>query len=124
MGNVRVALGLLLGIWMLIDGVHAFATGSYITPPGGAYDRSLGPWAWALGLMQIDPLGTSAKLAFVLLGLIWLVHARNVAVNKVIFPAAILLGVLTLWYLPFGTIIAAVELLALFLNAGRKKATR
>jgi hypothetical protein len=114
---------LLLGIWMLIDGVHALATGTYITPAGGAYDGSLGPWAWALGLMQIDPLGLPAKLAFVLLGLIWLVHVRNIAVNKVILPAGIALCVLTLWYLPFGTIIAAVELLALVLPAfGRKRA--
>ena len=111
--NVRAALGLLLGIWMLVDGVHALATGSYIVPSGGAYDGQLGPWAWALGLMQIDPLGLPAKLAFVLLGLIWIVHVRNIAVNKVIFPAAIALCVLTLWYLPFGTIIAAIELLAL-----------
>ncbi len=119
--NVRAALGLLLGIWMLVDGVHALATGSYIVPAGGEYAGTLGPWAWALGLMQIDPLGTPAKLAFVLLGLIWLVHVRNVAVNKVIRPAAFALCVLTLWYLPFGTIIAVIELLALLAPAFARK---
>ncbi len=123
--NVRLALGVLLGIWMLVDGVHALATGSYIVPSGGEYAGQLGPWAWTLGLMQIDPLGTPAKLAFVLLGLIWLVHVRNIAVNKVILPAAILLCVLTLWYLPFGTIIAVIELLALLVPVfTRKKAAR
>jgi hypothetical protein len=119
--NVRLALGLLLGIWMLVDGVHALATGSYITPSGGQYAGQLGPWAWALGLMQIDPLGTPAKLAFVLLGVIWLVHVRNVAVDKVILPAGIALCVLTLWYLPFGTIIAVIELLALLLPVVTRK---
>jgi hypothetical protein len=122
--NVRAALGLLLGIWMLIDGVHALATGSYITPTGGAYDGTLGPWAWALGLMQIDPLGMPAKLAFVLLGAIWLVHVRNISVNKVILPAAIALCVLTLWYLPFGTIIAVIELAALLVPKFARKPAR
>ena len=74
---------------MLIDGIHALATGSYIAPAGGEYSGQLGPWAWVLGLMQIDPLGMPAKLAFVLLGLIWLVHVRNIVVNKVILPAAV-----------------------------------
>jgi hypothetical protein len=121
--NVRVALGLLLGIWMLIDGLHALVTGSYISPAGGEYAGTLGPWAWALGLMQIDPLGTPAKLAFVLLGAIWLVHVRNIAVNKAIRPAAILLCILTLWYLPFGTIVAVIELVALLVpTLNRKKA--
>ncbi|HTA38531.1 MAG TPA: hypothetical protein VK760_05625, partial [Candidatus Acidoferrales bacterium] len=65
-----------------------------------------------------------AKLAFVLLGLIWLVHVRNIAVHKVILPAAIALCVLTLWYLPFGTIIAAIELAALVIPMFNRKATR
>jgi len=109
---------------MTLEGIHALATGSYIVPAGGEYVGTLGPWAWALGLMQIDPLGTPAKLAFVLLGVIWLVHVRNIAVNKVILPAAILLCVLTLWYLPFGTIFAVIELLALLVPVFNRKNVR
>jgi hypothetical protein len=114
MKNVRIALALLLGLWMLVDGAHALVTGTYITPSGGTYAGSLGPWATVLSAMQIDPLGTPAKLAFVLLGVIWLVHARNIIRNKIIRPAAIALCVLTLWYLPFGTIVAVLELIAEF----------
>jgi hypothetical protein len=114
---VRIGLCLLLAIWFLVDGITALTTGNYITPSSGAYAGSLGPWASALWAMNIDPLGQPAKIAFVLLGIIWLVHARNVIVRKVVRPATVLLCVLTLWYLPFGTIVAIEELLSEFVPA-------
>lgn len=120
----RIALSLGLGVWMLADGIHALVTGTYVTPASGEYAGSLGPWATALTAMQIDPLGTPAKLAFVLLGLIWLVHTRNLVVRKVVRPAAILLCILTLWYLPFGTIVATLELLAEFVPALNRATNR
>jgi hypothetical protein len=120
---VRIALSLVLGSYMLIDGIHALVTGDYITP-AGAYAGQLGPWAAALSAMQIDPHGTPAKLAFVLLGTIWLVHTRNIVVRKVIRPATVVLCVVTLWYLPFGTIVAVEELLAEFVPALRRATTR
>jgi hypothetical protein len=121
---VRIALSFVLGAYLLIDGIHALVTGDYITMSSGAYAGQLGPWATALSAMQIDPHGQPAKLAFVLLGVIWLVHTRNIAVRKVIRPATILLCVLTLWYLPFGTLIAIEELLAEFVPALRRATTR
>jgi hypothetical protein len=120
----RIALCLLLGVWFLVDGIHALVTGNYITASSGTYAGSLGPWASALWAMGIDPMGQPAKIAFVLLGIIWLVHARNVIVRKVVRPATVLLCVLTLWYLPFGTIIAIEELLSEFVPALNRATTR
>jgi len=113
---VRIGLAALLGMWMLVDGTHALLTGSYI---GG----TLGPWAAFLNAMHVDPLGTPVKLAFLVLGISWLVHLRNVVVRKVIRPATIVLCVLTLWYLPFGTITALFELAAEFVPALRRAST-
>jgi len=121
---LRVALALLLGGYLLIDGIHALVTGNYIAPPSGAYAGQLGPWASALSAMQIDPLGTPAKIAFVLLGAIWLVHTRNIARRKVIRPATVLLCILTLWYLPFGAIVATLELLWEFVPALHRATNR
>jgi hypothetical protein len=120
----RIALALLLGGYLLLDGIHAFATGNYITPSSGAYAGQLGPWAWALSAMQIDPHGTPAKIAFVLLGAIWLVHTRNIVARKVIRPATILLCIMTLWYLPFGTIVATLECLMEFVPPLHRATTR
>jgi hypothetical protein len=113
---VRIALATLLALWMLADGTHALLTGSYIT-------GTLGPWAAVLSAARIDPLGTPVKLAFLVLGISWLVHVRNVVVRKVIRPATIVLCVLTLWYLPFGTITAVFELAAEFVPALRRAST-
>jgi hypothetical protein len=116
----RIALSLLLGAYMLVDGMHALVTGTYITPGSGAYAGQLGPWASVLSAIGIDPHGLPVKLAFVVLGISWCVHTRNIVVRKVIRPATIVLCVLTLWYLPFGTLIAIEELLCEFVPPLRR----
>jgi hypothetical protein len=94
-------VGLLNGAWMLIDGAYVLFNGKYIGP------EKPGPWASLLSLAGVDVFKLGP--AFILFGIAWLVFvgafwmetswARNLG---------LVLSVLTLWYLPVGTIISIV----------------
>jgi hypothetical protein len=104
---------------MLVDGTIALATGYYFWPANGGHAR-LGPWALVVGAVGIDPHSLLMKLIFLVFGVAWLVHAGFVAADRRNPVATVLLAILTLWYLPFGTLVAIVELCAV---AFRKKAS-
>lgn len=65
MKYVVIALSLLNGLWMLIDGVYVLANGKYIGP------EKPGPWASLLSLTGVDVFKLGPL--FVLFGLAWLV---------------------------------------------------
>jgi len=106
MRYVVIVLSLINGLWMLIDGVYVLANGKYIGP------EKPGPWAFVIGLTGIDVYKLGPL--FVLFGVAWLsfvggfftgaTWARNFG---------FILSLLTLWYLPFGTLISLVVLIAL-----------
>lgn len=103
MRYVVAGLALINGLWMLIDGVYVIANGKYIGP------EKPGPWASVVGLTGIDVFRLGP--VFVIYGLAWLVFA------VAIFNGAnwartmgLVLPILTLWYLPFGTLISIVIL--------------
>ncbi len=107
---VRVVLCVLLGGYMAVDGTHALVTGDYITASSSAYAGKLGPWALLLQAVHLDPHSLAVKLAFVVFGLIWLFHATRVYAGRVMLRPAVFLCIITLWYAPFGTLIALFEL--------------
>ena len=101
-----IGLSLINGLWMLIDGIYVMMSGKYIGP------EKPGPWASVVFLIGIDVFKLGPL--FVLFGLAWLVF------GGAIFSEAswarifgVVLSVLTLWYLPFGTLISIVVLIAL-----------
>lgn len=106
MRYVVIAISLINGLWMLIDGVYVMAAGKYIGP------ERPGPWASLVLLTGIDVFKLGPM--FVLFGIAWLAFAAafllesNWARNF-----GIILSVLTLWYLPFGTLISIIVLVAL-----------
>jgi hypothetical protein len=120
---VVLLLALVMGAWLLFDGIRAFATGSYTTPTSGEFAGQLGPWARVVAAIGLDPHGVVVRAVHLLLGASWLAVAAGVLrrrpwASRVLLVAA----VLTLWYLPVGTI-AAVVVIALLLVRRRSPAS-
>lgn len=99
-------LGFLNGAYMLIDGFFVILKRKYIGP------EKPGPWAnlfykFNIDVFKIGPL-------FILFGLLWLIFIFGLWTNKYwTFPLGILISIMTLWYLPFGTIISLIVLILL-----------
>jgi hypothetical protein len=96
---------------MLFDGMHRLLAGSYF---GGR----LGPWAALVSAVGISP-GSMAPV-FIVLGVLWLVGgvafllgARGAA------GLLIVVGVISLAYLVFGTILSLLALAILLMSRKR-----
>jgi hypothetical protein len=86
---------------MLMDGVYVLLNGKYIGP------EKPGPWASLVGLTGIDVFKLGP--VFVLFGVAWLALAGgSLADASWTRTLGLVLSVLTLWYLPFGTLISIV----------------
>jgi hypothetical protein len=95
--------------WMLADGTHALLTGRYFGP-------RLGPWAAVVSQAGIDPRSTAMKYAFLAFGIVWLAILTLVAARiRQGLLLAIVAGILTLWYLPIGTLLSAITIVCALL---------
>src|SRR5688572_2444964 len=94
------------GLWMLIDGIFVLMNEKYIGP------EKPGPWASLVSQTGIDVLKLGP--VFVLFGIGWLVFLVAFW-SKVRWARSfgIALSIATLWYLPFGTLVAVLVLIAL-----------
>lgn len=101
-------LGLLNGCYMLLDGIFVLIKGKYIGPEKpGLWTRLF--YKLDINIFKLGPL-------FILFGVLWLGwiftlwsnHSRTI-------PFGILLSILTLWYLPFGTLISLLILAVMLL---------
>jgi hypothetical protein len=109
-----VALAVVEGGWLLFDGSRALVAGDYVTPESGEYAGQLGPWAAVVSSVGIEPRSTFMKLVHVTLGAAWLLAAIGLAGRKPWARKAMMAcAVLSLWYLPFGTVFGVVQLLML-----------
>ena len=101
--------------YMVVDGVHAFATGDYITPKTGASAGQLGPWSKVIQAVGLDPRSNLVKSLLIFQGVVtlallvcylfqvpWAANALKVA------------AIAGLWYLPVGTVINILVLVLLF----------
>jgi hypothetical protein len=111
-----VIVALIVGGWLAFDGTRALTTGDYVTVRAG----ELGPWSHVVAAFGIDPRGTVMKWAHAVLGIAWLVSAA-VFLSRVSAAWYALIGcsVLTLWYLPLGTVLSVAEIILLLLPAVR-----
>ncbi|WP_448624658.1 hypothetical protein [Geodermatophilus sp. URMC 64] len=104
----------LQGGYLLLDGVRALVVGSYITPRSGEHAGELGPWARLVAAVGIPPESTGMKLAFAVLGLLWLVLALGVVLGASwAWVLGLALAVATLWYLVPGTVLSLLVLVLL-----------
>ena len=106
--------------WMIFDGSRALLKGDYITPRSGPRSGQLGPWARIVSAVGISPRSTLMKWIFVVLGIVYLGMAVAFLLGA---PWAnvglILVAVLGLWYLPFGTLINILVILLVLLSGMR-----
>jgi len=105
--------------WMLFDGTRALIVGDYVTPKSGEYAGQLGPWSNLVKAVGIEPRSKLMKLIFVSYGLAALAVAACFVFGLPWAHAAmIIVCILGLWFLPFGTVVNAVALILLFLTRG------
>ena len=99
-------MSLINGLWMLIDGVYVMLNGKYIGP------EKPGPWASILSLTGVDVFKLGPM--FIVFGIAWLVFVFGLlSSSSWAFWWGTVVAVLTLWYLPFGTLISAIVIVAL-----------
>lgn len=94
-------LALINGGFMLADGIHVLLKGKYIGP------EKPGPWSGLFREAGIDVFNLGPL--FVLFGILWLILLYGIIRRaKWIYSYGIIISVATLWYLPFGTLIALI----------------
>ena len=99
-------LGLLNGIFMLLDGIFVAVKGKYIGP------EKPGPWAEVFYKMNIDVFKLGSL--FILYGLLWLIWVYALWTNKEwTYALGLIISILTMWYLPIGTLISIIVLATL-----------
>jgi len=99
---------------MTFDGSRALIVGDYLTPKTGRFAGQLGPWSDVVRAVGIAPRSLLMKVIFLLFGVAWLAAAaafqrRRPGSARVLA----VLAVLTLWYLPIGTLTSALVLVGL-----------
>lgn len=105
-------LGVLNGAYMLLDGLVVLITGKYIGP------EKPGPWANLFYKLNIDVFKLGPL--FIIWGLLWLVWLYGLWANlNWAYIFGLIISVLTLWYLPVGTIISII--IFIILLTARKK---
>lgn len=105
-----VALCMLQGGFMALDGVRALLTGRYITPGGDRADE-LGPWSRLVSALGLAPESTVVKAVFVAYGVLWLVLAIGLVLHAGwAWPLGVVMAVGTLWYLVPGTVLSLLVL--------------
>jgi hypothetical protein len=103
---VIIVLSLLNGGYMLADGIYVLINGKYIGP------EKPGPWANIFQYFNIDVFKLGPL--FVLFGLAWLCFITAYISNSDwAFTFGAIMCILTLWYLPAGTIFSLIILVLL-----------
>jgi hypothetical protein len=102
--------------YMVVDGIHAFATGDYITPKSGPSAGQLGPWSKVVQAIGLGPRSNLVKTIFVLQGIITLALLACFLFRVPWATTALKVAAIAgLWYLPIGTVINIVVLVLLFI---------
>ena len=112
---VASLIALLIGGWMIFDGIHVLRTGKYFGP------EKPGPWSNVVAAIGLDPFRLGVP--FIALGALWLVFLFAMLLHQSwAWHAALLTAILTLWYLPVGTILSLLYISLLFLFRSRLQA--
>lgn len=116
MGWIVVVLALAEGGWLAFDGGRALIVGDYVSPASGPHAGQLGPWAGVVASVGIEPRSTLMKSFHLGLGTAWVVTLLFFVLGA---PWAwwgmLCCAVLSLWYLPFGTLASMIQIVLLLL---------
>ncbi|HRC33290.1 MAG TPA: hypothetical protein PK736_07585 [Bacteroidia bacterium] len=100
-------LSLLNGGYMLIDGLYVIVNGKYIGP------QKPGPWANLFYKLNIDVYKLGPM--FILFGIAWFAFLFALWTNNTkAYIMGMAISVLTLWYLPVGTVISIIVMALIF----------
>ena len=89
-------LGLLNGIYMLLDGIFVMINRKFIGP------EKPGPWANIFYYFKVDVFKLGPL--FIVIGVLWIIWLYGLWANlSWAYLFGLLIGILTLWYLPIGT---------------------
>ena len=101
-------LALLNGGFMLIDGVHVLLKGKYIG------SEKPGLWADVFQKLNFDVF--KLEPLFMVFGTVWLIWLFGLWTGSSwTYSLGIAVSILTLWYLPFGTLISLIILTLLLI---------
>lgn len=105
---VVTLLGCINGLYMLVDGVFVLINGKYIGP------ENPGPWANLFHKLNMDVFKLGPM--FILFGVAWLGWIIALwSGQSFAWLFGIIISILTLWYLPVGTLFSLIILVALML---------
>jgi len=106
------ALSLMNGLWMFLDGTYVLIKGKYIG------NGQPGPWSRWISAMGLDPFAMGVP--FVVLGAAWLACTWGLALGRSWgWMGLLVCSMLTLWYIPFGTVISVIIIVLLVLYRQR-----
>lgn len=99
-------LGILNGGYMLLDGLFVIFKGKYIGP------EKPGPWANLFYKLNIDVFKLGPL--FIIFGVLWLAWLYALWTNQGwTYTFGLIISLLTLWYLPVGTLFSVIILVIL-----------
>ncbi|MFN2460270.1 MAG: hypothetical protein ABR591_06250 [Candidatus Velthaea sp.] len=101
MTRIGAALAVVMGAYMLGDGIHRLASGTY-------FGSGVRPWAAIVRMAGIDPLSPAMAAIFIAFGIAWCA-AAPLFVRRSGYRFLAVLAVATLWYAPVGTAMAIAE---------------
>ncbi len=99
-------IALIQGGWMIFDGQNVLRTGKYFGPDVP------GPWRHIPQALGIDPF--SLGPLFLALGAVWILLGLMVAFGNLMFWAITATAMLSLLYLPMGTVLSLAVLMILW----------
>jgi hypothetical protein len=109
---IITVLGLLNGGYMLLDGLFVLFKGKYIGP------EKPGPWSNLFYKLSIDVFKLGPL--FIFFGLFWLTWLYGLWTNQSwTYKFGLAISILTLWYLPVGTLFSIIILITLVIAKSR-----
>jgi hypothetical protein len=109
---ILTVLAVANGGWMLFNGFHVLVAGEYFGPV------EPGPWADLVVAVGLNPYGFGPF--FVVLGILWILFLVEVLRgSRWGWWGAVVVAVLTLWYIPVGTALAVIYIIGLVFSKGR-----
>ena len=101
--------------YMAFDGIHAFATGDYVTPKSGPRTGQLGPWSKVIQSVGLDPRSNLVKSLLIFQGVVTIALLAGYLFHLPWAANALKIAAIAgLWYMPVSTVINVLVLVLLF----------
>jgi hypothetical protein len=100
------------GGYMLLDGIYVMLKGKYMGP------EKPGPWALLFTKLEVNVFKLGPL--FIVYGLIWLVFLYGILASQAwAYKLGLIISILSLWYLPVGTVLSIAAFVVLIVAKGK-----